>query len=126
MDSETPAAAYILKLAAASANLSDTAFDSDEANERITEMDLVSGSLTPVPGGQTVILGLSPVRCPPDQLYFFAMTAWNTEGVSSPVSNIVAGLPTCTTGAAPVQSFSGGLALAAVLLVYLRSAIIFQ
>jgi hypothetical protein len=115
-------------MAASAANLSDTAFDTDGINELITEEDLTTGSLKPVPGGETVRLGLSAARCPADQLFFFAMRAANAEGASSPVSNVVAGLPTCvqdapSTGAC-VQSFCGGLALAALTLLYTRSLIV--
>jgi hypothetical protein len=125
LDSDIPAATYIIKMAASAANLSDTAFDTDGMNEPITEEDLITGSLKPVPGGQTVRLGLSAARCPADQLFFFAMRAANAEGASSPVSNVVAGLPTCVrdapSTAACVLSNGGGLALTTVLFLYVRS-----
>jgi hypothetical protein len=127
LDSDLPAAAFILKMAASAANLSDNAFDTDGSNEPITEEDLITGSLNPVPGGQTVRLGLSAARCPADQLFFFAMRAANAEGASSPVSNVVAGLPTCVQDApsrgACVLSNRGGLALTTVLLLYTLSLI---
>jgi hypothetical protein len=96
LDSETPAAAYSLKIAATAANLSGVLFDTG-MNEFISEADLVSGSLTPVPGGQPVLISLSASRCPPKQLVYLAMRAVNAANQTSAVSNIVAAMPTCST-----------------------------
>ena len=102
LDSEDPAATYILKMADTATNLTGTSFDTG-VNVVILEADLISGSLVPVPGGQAVDVGLSADRCPPNQLVFFAVRAVNADGLSSPVSNIVLALPACQSSSLAVR-----------------------
>jgi hypothetical protein len=104
LDSEEPAAVYTLKIAATAANLSGVLFDSG-VSEAVSEADLLNGSLSPVPGGQTVLISLSASRCPPNQLVYLAMRALNSANQSSAVSNIVAAMPTCSAAVSlPVMS----------------------
>jgi hypothetical protein len=119
LDSVEPAATYILKMAATAANLSEVNFDTG-LNELISHEDLVNGSLVPVAGGEVVTIGLSSVRCPADQLFFFATRAVNAEGLSGPVSNVVAALPTCSSPSSAVTQrwwSNGGLVLALILML---------
>jgi hypothetical protein len=101
LDSEDPAQQYIIKYAATFENLTGPAFESG-INTQLTEEDIDPGSsLTPVAGGQEVLLRLLENRFVGGQLYYFAMKAKDATGNQSPVSNVAAGL---ISVAAPIST----------------------
>ncbi len=92
LDSEDPAQRYTIKYAATFENLTGPAFESGN-NTLLTEEDIDPGSsLTPVAGGQEVLLRLLENRFVAGQLYYFAMKAEDAARNQSPVSNVAAGL----------------------------------
>ena len=91
LDSDTPATTYIIKHATTFDNLTGPAFEEGE-NVLLTEVDIIDSSLTPLPGGQEVLLHLRPKRFIRGQLYYFAMKAKDEAGNQSPMSNIATGL----------------------------------
>ena len=91
LDSDTPATTYIIKHATTFDNLTGPAFEEGE-NVLLTEVDIIDSSLTPLPGGQEVLLHLRPERFVRGQLYYFAMKADDQAGNQSPMSNIATGL----------------------------------
>jgi hypothetical protein len=92
LDSEDPAQRYIIKYATTFENLTGPAFESG-VNTLLTEEDIDPGSsLTPVAGGQEVLLRLRENRFVAGQLYYFALKAEDAAENQSPVSNVAAGL----------------------------------
>ena len=91
LDSDTPATTYLIKHATTFDNLTGPAFEEGE-NVLLTEVDIIDSSLTPLPGGQEVLLHLRPERFIRGQLYYFAMKADDKAGNQSPMSNIATGL----------------------------------
>ncbi len=92
LDSEDPAQRYIIKYAATFENVTGPAFESGN-NTLLTKEDIdPASSLTPVAGGQEVLLQLRENRFVAGQLYYFALKAEDAAGNQSPVSNVAAGL----------------------------------